>query len=161
MKNKYLVISAAIAAFVGAAASAHAAGIPYSSGDLILGFQDSANSIQFDLGNGNVDSAAAGTIGSVLGTGQTIDLDFNVNTALGYTGSGNTGYGSGWATNGGISWTVAGKDAANFYTGMAETAPLSTLASGPATPNSSLVSNSPFGDSPAVMRGLEGWRYLS
>jgi len=133
MKSNLLVKFAAFAALLGAAASAHAAGITIGTGDLILGFQDSSssNSIQFKLGN----------IAPVLNTanGAVTDLGVNVNTALSWTGSGTTGYGASWASTSSIAWTVVGKDASNFYGSMGQTAPASTLAGGPATPNSVLA----------------------
>jgi hypothetical protein len=131
MKNNYLAKFAAVAALVGAAASAHA-GITVASGDLILGFQDATNSIQFDIGS---------VSGLTALNGATTDLGaFNINTALSYTAvSGVVGYGSGWATNAGISWTVFGKDTSNFYASMGQPLPLSSLGSGAATVNSTLA----------------------
>jgi hypothetical protein len=134
MDNHHLVKAAVFAALLGAGASMHAAGITINSGDLVLGFQDATNSIQFDLGN-------VSTLNLTALNGATTDLGYNVNTALSYAGGDGraTGYGATWASTSGISWTVAGADASNFYAGMAQTSPSSTIASGAAIPNSTLV----------------------
>lgn len=132
MKTNYTRKFAALAALLGAALSVHAANvISIGTGDLILGFQDATNSIQFKVSNVSALSAM---------DGATTDLgSFSINTALSYTGSGTTGYGAGWASNSGISWTVFGKDANNFYASMGQSAPVSTLGGGAATANSTLV----------------------
>jgi len=141
MKTSSLYKSATLVSLLGVAVSAHAAGITIGTGDIILGFQDSTNSIQFDMGNVSALNAL---------NGVTTDLGFNVNTALSYSGTGTTGYGSGWASSS-VVWDVAGKDAANFYTGMAQTAPLSTLGSGPAVANSTLAV---FGDTTTAQSSI-------
>lgn len=140
MRNKYIASLAAAAAMLGAAASVHAAGITVNSGDLILGFQDSTNSIEFDIGS--VSTLEGFTAGS------THDLGFSVNTALSYSGSGTTGYGASWASNSAIAWGVAGKDSSNFYTGTGISAPSTSL-------NGS-ASTSPFtiGDATAPANSL-------
>jgi hypothetical protein len=136
MKNNILAKFAAFAALLGVAATAHAAGITIGANDLVLGFQDASNSIQIDLTN----TLSATTVQN----GATVDLgSFNINTALSSPGNGGTtgaaGYGSTWASTAGISWTVFGKDTNNFYAAMGQSAPSSTLGSGPATANSTLA----------------------
>ena len=135
--------------------SAHAQ-ITVNNGDLLLGFQDATNSITFDMGSIEAGMGTTTTAGTALindlGTGNTVDLGFNVNTALSYTGStGAKGYGTTWATSGNVSWGVAAYDGANFFTGMTESNPSSTIAGAPAVANSTLIS---IGDATAAGNSL-------
>ena len=157
MKSSLLLKSAALVALLGAAVSAHAVGITVNSGDLVLGFQDSSNSIIFDLGNQNSYLLA--------GDGLTHQLSYttNINTALSYSGTGTTGYGSGWASNSGIIWTaysVANQGTSNYFVGGAaqgpvvagaHDAPLSNLGAGPAVVNST---HGTFGDTTTAQNSL-------
>jgi len=144
MKTHQLLKSAAAAALLGLGVSAYAAGITVGTGDIILGFQDSTNSIQFDLTN----------ISPVLNAldGST-HLIGNVNTALSYSGSGTTGYGATWASSSAISWGIAGRDATDFYTAFRQIndAPSATLSGGAAVANGQFVN---AGDTPTAQSSL-------
>src|SRR4051812_21127218 len=119
MNINSFIKSATVAALFGASVSAFAASITISTGDIILGFQDATKSVQLDLGNVSPFLNASDGSTHLIG---------NVNTVLSWTGSGGTGYGASWASNSGITWGVAGKDASNFYTGFRQIgdAPLNT-----------------------------------
>ncbi len=143
MKTNLLLKSAAVAAVLSLASQAHAAGLNIQSGDLILGFQDSSNSIEFNMAN------IAPVLNAMDGSTHLIT---NVNTALSTT-TGVAGYGASWASNSGITWGVAGKDVANFYTGFRQIndTPLSDLSGGAASANGQFVN---AGDTTAAQSNI-------